>query len=49
MFRNWLKILPFFVVEWLAKRKCEVFQDEHSYYVSPWRGVRFTKTFKGQI
>ena len=43
MLRNWTKILPFFVVEWIAKKYGEQFYDERvkSNFVYPYKNVRF--------
>lgn len=44
--RIWCKILPFFLVEWLARKHCERFQYDLGKYgkkiiVSPFKGVIF--------
>ena len=41
--RAWTKILPFFVVEYIAKKHGEKFYDERvkSQFVYPFKNVRF--------
>jgi hypothetical protein len=51
MLATWTKILPFFIVAWLAKRKCEVFhitEEIGSDYVYPYNGIyiRMDKTWR---
>lgn len=45
MLKNWMKILPFFVVEWFAKTRCEYFRLEVEgsicTYASPFKGCLF--------
>lgn len=42
MLKTWTKILPFFVVEWIAKAHGEQFHDErvNSKFVYPYKNVR---------
>ena len=39
--QNWTKILPFFVVEWLAKRHLERWTVASETVVEPYKGVSF--------
>ena len=39
MFRSWLKILPLFVVEWMARRWCSVREDGKWIVADPFDGV----------
>ena len=41
--RKWTKILPFFVVEYIAKKYGEKWYDERteSYFTYPFKNVRF--------
>lgn len=45
MLRDWCKILPFFVVQWLMKWKGERFYSyengKHRAYTAPYKYVRF--------
>lgn len=47
MLRPWTKILPFFFIEWYAKRYCEVFQikenDVWIEYNAPYPYTRFKR------
>jgi hypothetical protein len=40
MFRNWIQILPFFIVVWFARRKCEQYKIGGVKYVCPYPGIR---------
>lgn len=54
MMRNWTKILPFFVVEYIAKKYGERFTDHHApgrnkVFVYPYDGVKiFVDNQKGE-
>lgn len=41
--RTWTRLLPLFVIEYLAKKYCERFYDERTkkQFVYPYKGVRF--------
>ena len=41
MLKSWTKILPFFFIEWYAKRKCQKFAGlNNTIYVEAYKGVR---------
>ena len=46
--KPWTKILPFFIVEWLAKKHLEKFYDEREarYFVRAFPNVRIYKMKK---
>jgi len=41
--RPWIKLLPWFVVVWLARRHCEVFMVHGTQAVCPFPGVTISK------
>ena len=38
--KTWTKILPFFFVEWYAKKNAECWRDSEGYFVYPYDGVK---------
>ena len=40
MLRNWMKLLPYFIVEWAIKRHGEKYYKDNKKYVVPFKGVK---------